>query len=140
MGTSITRPTAFSRPSREASMPADSDDTLIDISGRATHPGAHSSGGPAVPNTWQAAEARNRFSEIVDAAVDGEAQFVRRRDGKEVVVVSRDYFEKTRPTLKSFLLTESFGEDGDDAFDEAMRAIRREGSLFMISGGDDPAG
>lgn len=93
-----------------------------------------------MPNTWQAAEARNRFSEIVDAAVDGEAQFVRRRDGKEVVVVSRDYFEKTRPTLKSFLLTESFGEDGDDAFDEAMRAIRREGSLFMISGGDDPAG
>ena len=72
-------------------------------------------------NTWQAAEARHRFSEIVNAAVEGQAQFVKRRDGKEVVVVSRDSFEKTRPTLKTWLLTEGFAEDGEDAFDNAMR-------------------
>ena len=83
-------------------------------------------------NTWQAAEARHRFSEIVDAAVEGQAQFVKRRDGKEVVVVSRDYFEKTRPTLKTYLLTEGFAADGEDAFDKAMRDIRREGSPFMV--------
>jgi prevent-host-death family protein len=92
-----------------------------------------------VPNTWQAAEARHRFSEIVDAAVEGHAQFVKRRDGKEVVVVSRDYFERTRPTLKTYLLTEGFAEDGEDAFDKAMRDIRREGSPFMIDEHGDPA-
>lgn len=83
---------------------------------------------------WRAAEARHRFSEIVDAAVQGEAQFVKRRDGKEVVVVSREYFEKTRPTLKSYLLDEGFAESGEDAFDKAMQQIRREGSPFMIAG------
>jgi PHD/YefM family antitoxin component YafN of YafNO toxin-antitoxin module len=89
-------------------------------------------------NTWQAAEARHRFSEIVDAAVEGKAQFVKRRDGKEVVVVSRDYFEKTRPTLKTWLLTEGFAEDGEDAFDKALRDIRREGSPFLIDERGDP--
>jgi prevent-host-death family protein len=49
-------------------------------------------------DVWQAAEARHRFSELVDAAVEGHPQFVRRRDGQEVVVVSRDYFEQTKPT------------------------------------------
>ncbi len=38
----------------------------------------------------QAAAARNRFTDIIDAAVGGEPQFVQRRDGKEVVVVSRE--------------------------------------------------
>jgi prevent-host-death family protein len=98
------------------------------------------SGVHAVANTWQAAEARHRFSEIVDAAVEGKAQFVKRRDGKEVVVVSRDYFEKTRPTLKTYLLTEGFAEDGEDAFDKAMRDIRREGSPFMVDEQSDPDG
>ena len=91
-------------------------------------------------NTWQAAEARHRFSEIVDAAVEGKAQFVKRRDGKEVVVVSRDYFEKTRPTLKTYLLTEGFAEDEEDAFDKALRDIRREGSPFMIDEHSNPGG
>ncbi len=38
---------------------------------------------------WQAAVARHRFSELVDAAVEGRPQFVRRRDGQEIVVVSK---------------------------------------------------
>ncbi len=90
-------------------------------------------------NVWQAAEARHRFSEIVDAAVEGKAQFVKRRDGKEVVVVSRDYFEKTRPNLKTYLLTEGFADDGEDAFDKALREIRHEGSPFMVDEKGDPA-
>jgi prevent-host-death family protein len=93
-----------------------------------------------VANTWQAAEARHRFSEIVDAAVEGTAQFVKRRDGKEVVVVSRDYFEKTRPTLKTYLLTEGFAEDGEDAFDKALQDIRREGSPFLVDEHTDASG
>jgi prevent-host-death family protein len=91
----------------------------------------------AMATVWQAAEARHRFSEIVDAAVQGEAQFVKRRDGKEVVVVSREYFDKTRPTLKSYLLDEGFAEEGEDVFDQAMQDIRREGSPFIIPGRAD---
>lgn len=90
-----------------------------------------------MPDEWQAAEARNRFTDLVDAAVHGHPQFVKRRDGREVVVVSREYFEKTRPTLKSYLLTEGVTEDGDDAFDRAIGEIRGEGSPFIIPGHAD---
>jgi prevent-host-death family protein len=79
---------------------------------------------------WQAAEARHRFTELMNAAAHGEPQFVERRDGTAVVVVSREYFERTRPTLKDVLLSQGFAED-DDAFDQALRDIRHEGSLFI---------
>jgi PHD/YefM family antitoxin component YafN of YafNO toxin-antitoxin module len=72
---------------------------------------------------WQAAMARHRFSELVDAAVEGRPQFVRRRDGQEVVVVSKEYYEQTKPDLKSVLLSFRFGEKGD-AFDTALGEAR----------------
>ena len=75
---------------------------------------------------WQASTARHRFTEVVDAAVDGRPQFVRRRDGREVVVVSKEYYESTRPSLKSVLLSQRFGERGDE-FDLALR----EGSTAL---------
>jgi prevent-host-death family protein len=78
-------------------------------------------------DTWQAAEARNCFSDVVDAAVDGRPQFVRRRDGREVVVVSKEYFEETRPNLKSYLVTSGYADSEDDAFDIAMRSLRSDG-------------
>jgi prevent-host-death family protein len=78
-------------------------------------------------DTWQAAEARNCFSDVVDAAVGGTPQFVRRRDGREVVVVSREYFEATKPNLKSYLLASGHADSEDDAFDAAMRDIRSDG-------------
>ncbi|HEY2620463.1 MAG TPA: type II toxin-antitoxin system Phd/YefM family antitoxin [Acetobacteraceae bacterium] len=71
-------------------------------------------------DSWQAATAWHRFSELVDAAVEGRPQFVRRRDGREVVVVSREYYEQTRPSLKSVLLSHRFGERGD-SFDQALQ-------------------
>jgi prevent-host-death family protein len=80
---------------------------------------------------WQAAEARHRFSEVVDAAVHGRPQFVRRRDGREVVVVSKEYFEDTKPTLKSYLLGAGYADEGDDAFDFAMRDVRTEGPPLL---------
>jgi prevent-host-death family protein len=86
-----------------------------------------------MPKVWQAAEARHRFTELVNAAVHGEPQFVVRRDGTEVVVVSRDYFEKTRPTLKDVLLHQGFADD-DDAFDKALSDIRHEGGPFIAPG------
>lgn len=80
---------------------------------------------------WQAAEARHRFSDVVDAAVEGRPQFVRRRDGREVVVVSREYFEETKPNLKSYLVGSGYAGEGDDAFDVAMRGVRRQGSPLL---------
>jgi prevent-host-death family protein len=74
--------------------------------------------------SWQASNARLRFAEIVDGAVAGEPQFVQRRDGREVVVVSRDYFERTKPTLKSFLLEGGYSGDGEADFDAALREVR----------------
>jgi prevent-host-death family protein len=78
-------------------------------------------------DTWQAAEARHHFSEVVDAAVEGRPQFVRRRDGREVVVVSKEYFEETKPNLKSYLINSGYADSEDDAFDIAMRSVRTDG-------------
>jgi len=77
-----------------------------------------------VSKTWQAAEARHNFSEVVDSAVAGAPQFIRRRDGREVVVVSKEYFEKTKPNLISYLLSSGYSGEWDDAFDIAMRDVR----------------
>ena len=49
----------------------------------------------------------------------------------QVVVVSLEYFEQNRPTLKSYLLSEGVSEATEDAFDRAMRDIRTEGSPFI---------
>ena len=70
-------------------------------------------------DVWQAAAARHRFSELVDAAVEGRPQLVRRRDGREVVVVSKEYYERTKPSLKTVLLSLRFGHRGDE-FDLAL--------------------
>jgi prevent-host-death family protein len=82
-------------------------------------------------SVWQASDARHRFTDLVDAAVDGGPQVVKCRDGRQVVVVPMEYFEKTRLKLKTYLLSEGFAEDEDDAFDRALRDIRTEGSPFI---------
>jgi hypothetical protein len=73
---------------------------------------------------WQAAVARNRFTDIINGAVAGEPQFVQRRDGKEVVVVSREYFEITKPNIKSYLLNAGYSGEGEDQFDACMEDVR----------------
>jgi prevent-host-death family protein len=75
-------------------------------------------------DTWQAAAARNRFTDIIDAAVAGEPQFVQRRDGKEVVVVSREYFENTKANIKSYLLNAGYAGEGEAQFDAIMADVR----------------
>jgi prevent-host-death family protein len=74
--------------------------------------------------TWQAATARHRFSEVIDAAVQGEPQFVQRRDGKEVVVVSREYFDRTKPDIKSYLLNAGYAGVGEEEFDKILDEVR----------------
>lgn len=83
-----------------------------------------------MPDSWQAAAARHHFSDIVDAAVEGRPQFVRRRDGHEVVVVSKEYFEKTRPNRQSYLLTAGYADD-DDEFDRILQDIRASGDTVF---------
>lgn len=82
-------------------------------------------------DAWQAAEARHRFSELVDAAVAGCPQFVRRRDGREVVVISREYFEQTKPNLKTYLVGSGYADERDDAFDIAMRDVRSDSAALL---------
>lgn len=89
---------------------------------------------------WQASSARLRFSEIVDEAVAGRPQFIQRRDGKEVVVVSRDYYEKTKANLKSFLLNAGYSGPGEDAFNSAMRDVRASTANMFALRRSDPEG
>jgi len=77
-----------------------------------------------VSNNWQATQARARFAEVVEAAIAGRPQFIRRRDGHEVVLVSRDYFDRTRMNLKTYLLGAGFAGDERDAFDTSLRDAR----------------
>ena len=85
-------------------------------------------------DSWQAAQARAHFAELVEAAVEGKPQFIRRRDGHQVVLVSRDYFDRTKHNLKTYLVTAGFAEDGDDEFDAALREIRRTGPQLAPRG------
>jgi prevent-host-death family protein len=79
---------------------------------------------------WQATKARGAFAELIEAAVEGTPQLIRRRDGREVVVVSRDYFEAHKPNLRDYLLTAGYAEDHHE-FDDALREIRENGSAFF---------
>jgi hypothetical protein len=77
-------------------------------------------------------DARHKFNDVVDAAVQSEPLLVKRCDGRQPVVVSMEYFEKTRPTLKSYILTARVSGEDKDAFDRAMQEIRAEGSPFIM--------
>jgi PHD/YefM family antitoxin component YafN of YafNO toxin-antitoxin module len=88
--------------------------------------GVGSIGGCDAMGVWQSSMARGRLAEIVDQAVGGAPQFIQRRDGKEVVVVSREYFDCTKPNLKTFLLNEGVAGAGEEEFDAIMRDIRGE--------------
>src|SRR3981189_1616082 len=84
-------------------------------------------------DNWQAAQARAHFAELVAAAGGGKPQFTRRRDGNEVVLVSRAYFDRTKMSLKDYLLSAGYAGEEPDAFDEAMRTVR--GSLPPLAPG-----
>ncbi|HXJ95750.1 MAG TPA: type II toxin-antitoxin system prevent-host-death family antitoxin [Terriglobia bacterium] len=57
---------------------------------------------------WRLADAKNRFSELVNRALTGNPQWVRRRRDAVVVIAQRDYEKLTgkRPSFKEFLLSE----------------------------------
>jgi hypothetical protein len=79
---------------------------------------------------WQAAQAESAFAKIIDAAAEGDPQLIRRRDGTDVVVVSRAWFEAHQPNLRDYLLTAGYAED-HDAFDDAMKRVRESGAALF---------
>ncbi len=50
---------------------------------------------------WQLQEAKARFSEVVERALEGEAQVVTRRGEKAVVVISYEEYERLQAGDKS---------------------------------------
>lgn len=46
-------------------------------------------------------------------------------------MVSREYFQQTKPNLKSYLLNAGYASDEDDAFDVAMRGVRSDWASLL---------
>lgn len=63
----------------------------------------------------------------------GVPQVVRRRDGAEVVRVSRAYFDATRPNLRDFLLssTGAGSDEEEDRLAAAIRSARATGAMGL---------
>jgi len=80
---------------------------------------------------WQADQAGANFEAIVDAAVAGTPQVIHRRDGKQVVVVSRDDFDAHQPNLRDYLLTSGYA-DKHDEFDDALRTVRESAATLFV--------
>jgi prevent-host-death family protein len=85
----------------------------------------------AAERTWQASDARVRFPELIDGAMAGVPQVVRRRNGAEVVLVSRAYFDATRPNLRDFLLASAGAgtDEEEDRLAAAIRSVRATGAM-----------
>ena len=79
---------------------------------------------------WRASEARARIADVIDGALAGEPQVVRKRNGDEVVVVSRADYERIKPTLKEYLLQSAgaAGDDDDALLEAALRDVRGTGT------------
>ena len=73
---------------------------------------------------WQAAQARHQFSDLVARAAAGEPQVVRRRDGTEVVVLSRAAYDRVRPRLGEYLLTHGYADLDDPEERLVEQALR----------------
>lgn len=57
-------------------------------------------------HVWQAVEARERFKDIVDAAIADGPQLIRRRNDDVVMVVSVKDWHARQSTLKDWLLSD----------------------------------
>jgi antitoxin Phd len=77
---------------------------------------------------WRLADAKNRFSELVNRALSEGPQRVRRHDDAVVVVAERDYEKLTgkHPGFKEFLMGEGPSLQGLDLTrdDSPMRKVK----------------
>lgn len=88
-----------------------------------------------MPSQWSLQDAKNKFSQVVDAASQGHPQFVSRRGRPAVVVVSVEEYEKmllqerlNSPDFAQFLLSmpsvnPSEDQDGGVANDLCLREV-----------------
>ena len=77
---------------------------------------------------WKLAEAKNRFSELVNLSLEGKPQEVTRRNDAVIIISKNDYdkLTGTRPDFKTYL---SEGSDFSDLSLERDRSPMREVSL-----------
>lgn len=76
---------------------------------------------------WRIADAKNKFSELVNNALAGKAQLVHRRDG-DVVIISKAEYEQLigqKKTFKQYILSPPHEIDHlDDMRDKSpMRSV-----------------
>ncbi|MBL8710717.1 MAG: type II toxin-antitoxin system Phd/YefM family antitoxin [Rhodospirillaceae bacterium] len=83
---------------------------------------------------WQASSARAHFAEVVDLALTGTPQIVRKRSGEEVVILSRTSFELMQPNLKDYLLRSagSANDDDDASVEAALGQVRQANALGFV--------
>ena len=81
-------------------------------------------------NTWALQDAKNKFSAVVNAALDGEPQMVTRRGLPAVVVLAEREFERLRridrmeaPTLGELLVRLPQDDQEFDRIELAPRAL-----------------
>jgi len=84
---------------------------------------------------WQATEARARLPAVMEAALSGKPQVIRKRTGEEVVVLSRMDYERMKPTLKEYLLHSAgaAGDDDDESLEAALRQVRASGAMGFVA-------
>jgi prevent-host-death family protein len=76
-----------------------------------------------VPKTWSASDARANFADLLNEAASGEVQTIERRDGSEFVLVSKQMFMTSRPSLAHYLadLDTGLNEQESEEWLQAMR-------------------
>ena len=79
---------------------------------------------------WTLQDAKNKFSEVVNAACDGNPQVVTKRGAPSVVVVSVDTYEKlcacntlSSPHFADFLLAMPEAPEDDPPLETALREV-----------------
>jgi prevent-host-death family protein len=82
---------------------------------------------------WQASDARAKLPEVMEGALAGEPQVIRKRGGEEVVMLSRADYERMKPSLKDYLLRSAgtAGKDDDASLAKALTKVRATGSLGL---------
>jgi prevent-host-death family protein len=73
---------------------------------------------------WQVSEARSRFADVVDRALSGVPQVIRKRSGGEVVVVSKEAWDRAKPNLRDYLLNSSSTAEEYETFEKGLRRAR----------------
>jgi antitoxin Phd len=63
---------------------------------------------------WQLYEAKNKLSQIIDTAMQGEVQYITRKGVEAVVVISIDEYKKLKKPKKSFTEILLGGEKVED--------------------------